>query len=422
MPQPYIDPSAIYLGRQPILDRAQQLIGFEFLFRHGPTAAAIVDNHVTATATVVAHTFSELILAHSLGKLQAFVNVDEDFLLDDAIELLPPEQVVLEILESVIPNPIIIARCARLKAMGFHLALDDVTCNTDVRLCLLEYISIVKIDLVSTPAAHLVALVNQLRSPGLRLLAEKVETAEDIAHCMNLGFELFQGYYFARPSIISGRKMNHSKLALLKLLTLINEDADTRAIEDNFKQAPSLSINLLRLVNSVGSGLSVRISSLRHAITLLGRRQLQRWLQILIYADIDGKNSSANNPLLQLAATRGRFMENLAKSQFNGEESLSDQSFMCGVLSLTPALFGTPINEILLQINLAQHINDALLQRKGKLGRLLQIVEATERDDAALSTEQQDQTFPELGSNTVNKALTEAILWARSITEESTAD
>lgn len=416
----YIDPSAIYLARQPVLDRAQHLVGFEFLFRHGPTAAAVIDSHVTATATVVAHAFSELSLAHALGNLSAFINVDEDLLLDDAIELLPPQQVVLEILESVQPTPEIIERCRQLRALGFRLALDDVACLGDGRTVFCEHVSIAKLDLKATPAEMLPDLVARFRASGSLLLAEKVEDREDFSRCVDLGFDLFQGYYFARPAIISGRRINHAKLALLKLLTLLNEDADTPTIEESFKQAPGLSLNLLRLVNSVGSGLSVRVSSLRHAITILGRRQLQRWLQILLYTDSEG-GGRIDNPLLQLAATRGRVMENLAHSVFPGEPAVADQAFMCGVLSLTPALFGQPMEQILQQILLAQHITDALEKRKGRLGQLLQVVEAMERDEDALDLDTCID-LPMLGSRALNKALAEAMAWANSIGKEVDSD
>lgn len=414
----YIDPSAIYLGRQPILDRAQQLIGFELLFRNGPIGRAIVDDHVTATATVVAHAFSELGLGHSLGKLSAFINVDEAFLLDDAVELLPPQQVVLEVLEGVRPTEQIIARCRSLKALGFQLALDDIGSADDERLVLLKDIGIAKVDLLATPPENLAGLVTHLRQRGVRLLAEKIENGTDIKRCIDLGFDLFQGFYFAHPTLISGRKISHSKLALLKLQELLTDDADTRAVENAFKQAPGLSLNLLRLVNSVGSGLTVRITSLRHAITVLGRRQLQRWLQLLIYTDVEG-HASLDNPLLQLAATRGRVMENLARSVFPGEEAMADQAFMCGVLSLTPALFGVPIEQILQQISLAPHINESLIHRKGKLGQLLQVVEATERDEDAPIDAAISRQLPALGSHAVNKALAEALAWANEIGEEA---
>jgi c-di-GMP-related signal transduction protein len=412
----HFDPAAIYLGRQPILDRAQQLVGFEFLFRNGPAGRAIIDDHVVATATVVAHAFSELGLGHSLGKLHAFINVDEAFLLDDAVELLPPQQVVLEILEGVRPTPAILERCQKLKALGFQLALDDIGSAQDERLSLLPHIGIAKVDLLTTPAAALADVVAHLRRQGLRLLAEKIENGADIKRCIELGFDLFQGFYFAHPALISGRKISHSKLALLKLQELLSEDAETRAIEAAFKQAPGLSLNLLRLVNSVGSGLTIRITSLRHAITVLGRRQLQRWLQLLLYTDGEGQ-TPLDSPLLQLAATRGRVMENLARPVFPGEEAMADQSFMVGVLSLTPALFGIPMDEILQQVNLAPHINDALLSRKGKLGQMLRVVEATERDEDAVGAASEE--LPALGSHAINTAVAEALAWANAIGEEA---
>lgn len=413
----------VYLGRQPILNQQQQLVAYELLFRNSPRNAAGVGDGTLATATVVANAFSELGLGNAMGCLHAFVNVDTALLVDDAIELLPSGQVVLEILEQVPPTAEIVARLEELRLEGFQLALDDFSGASDPRLPLLPLVDIVKIDLVLVDAGALASVVSGLRqrgSPGLRLLAEKIDSPEQLRHCQELGFDLYQGYYFAKPAIITGRRLDNSKLVLLKLMALVLEDADTALLETSFKQAPGLSINLLRLVNSVASGLRVRISSLRHAITILGRRQLQRWLQLLLYTDPSGQ-ATLDNPLLQLAATRGRLMELLAQYVARNDERLAEHGFMAGVMSLTPALFGMPLPQVLAQVNLATPICDALVNHKGRLGQLLAVVEAMEQEDIKALTAPLRE-LPMLHPENLSAALAEAMAWSAAIGREPADD
>ncbi|GAB1412455.1 hypothetical protein MASR1M97_11910 [Candidatus Desulfobacillus denitrificans] len=299
----------IFIGRQPILDREQQLYAYELLFRSGAQNRAQVTDDLAATATVLSHVFSELGLEAALGPYLGFVNLDARMLASDAIELLPREKFVLEVLETVDITPEVVSRCRELKEKGFTLALDDFVAFEERHKPLLELADIVKVDLMGMEAAALHRTVAALRPWKVRLLAEKVDDEAQVKVCRELGFELFQGYYFAKPAIIAGKKLSHSELVLMRLLGLVLDDADTPQIEDVFKQAPGLTLNLMRLTNSAASGLRQKIASLRHAITVLGRRQLQRWLQLLLFTNPSGGGA---NPLLQLAATRGRFLELLA--------------------------------------------------------------------------------------------------------------
>lgn len=414
--------SPIFLGRQPILDRQQTLVAFELLFRNSTRNAAQVVDDTLATATVVANAYTELGLGNALGCLRAFINVDAAFLLDDALELLPPGQVTLEVLEHVVATPEVVARAQALRERGFGIAIDDLATADDPRMPLLTIADVVKIDLMAVPSADLATLAGRLRTnaKAVHLLAEKIDSAEQLARCQQIGFDLYQGYYFAQPAIITGRRLDNAKIVLLKLLAQLQDDADTALLEASFKQAPGLAINLLRLVNSVATGLPVRIASLRHAITVLGRRQLQRWLQLLLYTDPSGK-TDFGDPLLQLAATRGRLMELLAAHQAKGDDRLADQAFMVGVLSLTPALFNLPMATVLGQVALATPISDALLARKGRLGQLLNVVEAMEADDPT-RLEPPLRELPTLRPEVLSAALAVALAWSRQIGEDRPAD
>lgn len=208
----------LFLGRQPILDRNQQLFAYELLFRNGSRNFADVTDSVAATSTVVANAFSELGIVDALGSYRGFINVDLEFLFNDVIELLPPQSVVLEILETVPPTEGVIDRCRLLKQAGFTLALDDVIQIEPQYAELIALVDIVKVDIQPLSRIELMQLVMKLKPIGKQLLAEKVDSREQMEQCLKLGFSLFQGYYFAKPVILTGKKLEHSRLSLIKLL------------------------------------------------------------------------------------------------------------------------------------------------------------------------------------------------------------
>ena len=405
----------LFLGRQPILDREQRLHAYELLFRSGSRNFAEVTDGVQATATVIANAFSELGIEAALGSHRGFINVDEAFLFSDMLELLPRHAVVLEILETVPPTPAVVERCAALKAAGFTLALDDVIQLEPEFADLLALVEIVKVDIQPLSRVQLMQLVMKLKPLGKQLLAEKVDSREQMEQCLKLGFSLFQGYYFAKPTIIAGKKLDHSQLSLMKLMGLLLGDADTSELEAALKPEPGLTINLLRMTNSVGSGCTEKITSLGHAITVLGRRQLQRWLQLLVFAS--GSQGNTDNPLLMMAATRGRLMELLAGEVRPGDSILSDQAFMAGIMSLMPALVGLPIAEVIAPLSLTANVRDALCDGGGPLGALLHIAECSENGDiAALSKALAE--LPALSPKAINRAQTQALQWANDIARE----
>ena len=406
----------IFIGRQPILDRDQQLYAYELLFRRGTQNSADVTDDLAATATVLSHAFSELGLEAALGPYLGFVNLDARMLMSDALELLPKEKFVLEVLETVELTPDVVRRCRALKDIGYTLALDDFVRLEEQHRPLLEMADIVKVELMGMDDAALRQTVAALRPWPVTLLAEKVDSEAQARFCRELGFSLFQGYYFAKPAIIAGKKLSHSELALIRLLGLILDDAETPQLEGIFKQEPGLSLNLMRLTNSAASGLRQKITSLRHAITVLGRRQLQRWLQLLLYTNPAA--GSGTNPLLQLAATRGRFMELLAGDLMGTGRDFEDRAFMTGIMSLMPALLHVPIGEVIASLNVAPDVREALEVRGGTLGKILLLAEKQEDGDMescfALTAE-----LPGLDNERINAILSQALAWANSIGQQA---
>jgi EAL and modified HD-GYP domain-containing signal transduction protein len=404
----------LFLGRQPILDRDQNLTAFELLFRSSHVNGAQIEDDLLASATVINHAFSELGVEHVLGRYVGFINLSAPLILSDVIELLPKDRVVLELLETVEVTATVVARLKELKAMGFRLALDDYLGQEEQYADVLGVVDIVKVDVKDLDPARVQAITARLKRWPVTLLAEKVDTREQADLCHKLGYELFQGYYFARPSIIKGKRLTHAEAAIMRLLGLVMADADTPEIEQVFRHNPDLSLTLLRLVNSVAVGSRTKITSLSQALVLLGRNQLQRWLQLLMYAISSSPDAKFPSPLLVLAATRGRMMEQLAAVWTGAGAEVRERAFLTGILSLVSALLAVPLAEVLKSLPLPDEVRIALLDRSGELGDMLRLVELVEQTDVDGIAGMLDQ-LPFLGAATVNSAYVEAIDWANRI-------
>jgi len=375
-----------FLARQPILNRQQGLVAYELLFRDAERGTAGVKDDLTATASVIAHA-SELGLANVIGSARGFVNIDSTVLMSDFVNFLPPDQVVLEILETVKVTDAVVSRVEDLARRGYVFALDDVIADSPDLRRLMPHVAIIKVDIFGMDERQLRSLSTQLRSGSKKMLAEKVETLEQFKLCLDLGFEYFQGYYFAKPVVMSGKKLSPSQLGILRIMSQLASDADNGVIEQTVKSDAALGLMLLRLVNTPAIGAGRRIETLGQALAILGRRQLERWLQILLYAE-PGKHDRGMSPLLLLATTRGKLLELLVQAIHPGKRALAETAFTVGIMSLMDVLFSSPMEKILEQIAVSDDVRNALLAREGLYGRMLDLVEQLERghdDHAALA-------------------------------------
>lgn len=246
----------IFLGKQPILDRNQNLIAYELFFRsNAKDDTAIFNDDLAATANVIVNAYGHFGIQNVLGEQRGFINVNKELILSDIVDLLPSKHVVLEMKSSEKFDDEFIEQCTELKKAGHQFALDGVVMLNDEIQRILPVINIVKIDVSQLDKTELNGLVNQFKRWPVLLLAEKVETQELAKECMALGFEMFQGYFFAKPENIAGKRADPAKLSLLKLLQLVMSDSDIEEIDKEFKRQPGLSYNLLRMVNSAASGL-----------------------------------------------------------------------------------------------------------------------------------------------------------------------
>lgn len=405
---------SFFLGRQPILDRNNKVYAYEFLFRSSTDNQATFESNEIATSSVIHYAFSELGLEKTLGKSIGFINIEEKMLTDDILKLLPKQQVGIELLGPFLDSEKTLETIKNLKSEGFILSWDDFTTMDEIR-DFLPYLDIIKIDFARFSQTELINILKEIKSTGkIKVAAKKVENRFFANSLHAIGFDLFQGYFFAEPEIIHGRRINPSEHVIMKLMGLFRKDADVKQIEVVFKESPDLSVNLLRLVNSAALRTANPIQSISQAITMLGRKQMQRWLQILLFNSDRSKDPKAN-PLLQLAATRGALMEEMAKFA-GGNDDDQATGFMTGILSLLDALMGMSMNEVVKKFSLDEVVVEALLERKGTLGDFLVLVERMEADlDITDILEVIHEDFPMLNDDILTDMQIKAITWANEI-------
>ncbi len=405
----------VYLGRLPILDSKQNLVAFELLFRSDQKNTVTVTDNSAASANVIIDTYGQLGIENVIGKRRGFIKVDTELLMHDAICMLPKKHVVLEILRSVEINDAIIHRCTFLKQKGYQLALSNVV-QLDKRFDrIMPLINVVKINITALKQNDLISLIRKLKRSPVLFLAEKVENQEIARNCIALNFQMLQGFYFAKPEIISGKRIDPSKLSLLKLLLLVVKDSDVTEIENELKYQPGLSYNLLRMVNSAASGMPSTINSIKRAIMILGRKQLQRWIQILLYA-AKQKDGSASDALMQTATVRGKLLEFIAIADRPHDKNHHDRAFMVGTLSLLDTLLGIEMSELVSSLSIQKDMSDALLNRRGYLGRQLELIEAHEKGEF----EKVSSMLAELGFLSISEFTRmelEAAAWANRISD-----
>lgn len=397
-----------FIGRQPIVDTQQQIIGYELLFRRSAEATdASVSDELLATSKVLANTLSNMGASWLLGDKLAFINAPTSMLMSDFLELLPVERAILEVLETTKPTPELLARCRELRAHGFRLALDDFQLTKE-SAALLEVANFIKLDIQQLKGAQLEAHVRALEKHPAKLIAEKVETQAEHAECKKLGFAYFQGFYFAHPETLAAKVINPAYAVVLDLLNKVRNNAEIKDIEASFKRDVALSFKLLRYINSVGFGLSCEIQSIRHALAILGYKQLYRWLTLLLVTAGEGSTSPA---LMKTAVTRGRLTELLGKDMLEAADR--DNLFIVGVFSLLDAMLEMPMDKVLDNLALPEAISDALLTRQGMYGPFLALTEACEGGDAKIIEKLAFNL--QLEPDNVNQAHLAALAWVETL-------
>ena len=313
--------------------------------------------------------FGEFELNSALANLDAIVCVEEPHLLSgEIVAALPAAKLVLLLPLAYCADPARVELLSQLRQCGFRLMADG-----------LPAAGVTLPPAVTAVTSDGGALAAAAHLPGPHL-AQGVDDASGLERCKNAGYRWFAGDYPLHPQQTKRQQTGSSRTLLLRLLAMVAADADSHEIETLLKQDSSLSYHLLKLVNSVSFALTTTITSFSYAITLLGRRQLQRWLQLLLYAQ--QKHGDDASPLLARAARRAAMMEELCKLAGGGKED-QDHAFMAGMFSLLDALFSMPLEKIVTPLHLSDDIEAGLLSRGGWLGSLLSLVEQSERKPSA---------------------------------------
>jgi EAL and modified HD-GYP domain-containing signal transduction protein len=397
-------PGQRFVARQPILDRSQNVFGYELLFRNG------VEDYFNADPELAARSTLDSSLLYGINMLcdrrRAFVNCTREVLFKDLITLLPPHQTVAEILETVEPEDRVIAACKRLKAAGYLIALDDFAPN-DPRIPLVEFADIIKVDIRATRPEERAGMMRRFGSPACKMLAEKLETPHEYRQARDMGFVYFQGYFFCRPEIVIGREVPASRLHYIRLLEMVSRrEMDMRELEKMLKQEASLCYRLLRYLNSPLFGFPLEIKSIRHAIAVLGEREMRRWIRLVVTV---GAAEQRCSELVLMGLARARFCE-LLSNQLQSNTDL----FLLGLLSIMDAILEVSMEVLLEQLPVERETKAALLGQNSSLRPLYQLMLAQESGEWSQSSALAKQL--KLPDEEVASTWWQALRWAQEAT------
>jgi EAL and modified HD-GYP domain-containing signal transduction protein len=394
-----------FVARQPILTKDEKVFGYELLFRDGvENFFCSSDPEAASRSTLDTSMLMGLDLLCD-GR-RAFINCTREMLLKDYVTLVPSNQTVVEILETVPPDDLVMADCQRLKEAGYMIALDDFAID-DPREPLTEVADIIKVDLKRTTPAECAAMIKRYGPWRCRMLAEKVETREEFVAASKAGFVYFQGYFFRRPEVLATHEVPANRINYVRMLQTVSKpELDPREIEDAIKSEASLCYRLLRYLNSAVFGFANEIHSVRHALAMLGEREVRRWVRLVVtLAAGQGKSSE----LVLSALVRARFCELLSPKIQHGESDL----FLLGLLSMMDAILEIPMPEVLDRVPIDQETKALLLGGTGRLRPLYQLMLARESGDWQNTAELSKSLH--LSDGEVAEAYWSAMQWARQV-------
>lgn len=366
----------IFVARQPIFDVARDVYAYELLFRSGPENFFSHGDYDYASRSVIDNAFHVFGLDTLSGAKKLFLNCTRKILLEDIISLMPVQTAVVEVLETVTPDDETLGALRLCKERGYLVALDDFVFKSGMEP-LVELADIIKVDFLATPEGERAQVVKRFGRPGLKFLAEKVETLSDFDTGKAQGYSYFQGYFFAKPQMMNAKDVPSSKLSRLRLLrTLMAEDINFDELEQTLKSDLSLSVKLLRYLNSAAFGWREHISSLKHALILLGARPFRKWASMMVMTML-GDDKPAE--LILTCLIRARFCEQLGHRI--GMAGQAFELFLTGLLSSLDALLGRPLDELLQMLAVPASVRNALLNDSGELAPILKAVSSYQRGE-----------------------------------------
>ena len=402
---PVPKPNAHFVARQPILTREESVFGYELLFRNG------VDDYFRGTdAEAASRSTLNTSMLMGLDVLcdgrRAFINCTREVLLKDYVTLLPSAQTVVEILETVPADDLVLAACQRLKEAGYLIALDDFV-TSDPRTPLTDFADIIKVDLRRISLDEAAAMVKRHGPWRCRMLAEKVETREEFIAAKRAGFLYFQGYFFRRPETLHTHEIPTNQLHYMRMWEAVAKpELDVREVENVIKSEASLCYRLLRYLNSPVFGFGTEIHSVRHALAILGEREIRRWVRLVATL---GAGQDKSSELVLSALVRARFCELLSSRIPHGQSDL----FLLGLLSLMDAILEIPMARVLECVPVDRETARVLLGGESPLRKFYQLMLAQESGEWQATSDLARQLH--LSESEVAAKYWEAVRWAQQV-------
>jgi EAL and modified HD-GYP domain-containing signal transduction protein len=355
---PYFPSEIVQVGRQPIVDRNLLTYGYELLYRNENLGPQLGFNGDSASARTVLNIFIEFGIQRLVGPHKAFVNLTKSFFTDEPLLPLDKKRIVLEVLEDIELGPEVVSGIKLLHEDGYVVALDDYKFESRWDP-LLPYCSIIKVDTSGLDLELFAQKIHSLKALGLILLAEKVETQKVFTQALQLGFDLFQGYFFAKPQLLSTRKLKSNQALLLKMLARISDpDCQIDELSSLVTQDPKLSFKVLRFINSAALGLPVKVNSIQQSVIYIGLVRLRAWASLFVMADMNQKSPE----IITMGLVRAELCQSLSKELVAGEP---ESNYMVGLLSILDAILDQPMIELVMDMPLNTDMIEALTKHTG---------------------------------------------------------
>jgi len=369
----------IFVARQPIFDARQSVYGYELLYRSGSGNAYTATDGNQASLSVIRNTFLMLGSETFTGRKKAFINFTKELLVSGIGLSLPHDQTVVEILEDVEPDESTLSACKDLKKAGFVIALDDFTMTNVTQDAFVEIADIVKVDFTLTPEADRGRVIERFQDQQKKFLAEKVETKQDFTAAVKKGYSFFQGYFFQKPVIVSGKDIPAIKLNYVQVVKEVNRrELDFYELEKVIKQDTSLCYTLLNYINSAYFGMREHITSIRHALVLLGESEVRKWASLVLFTFIFIGYDKPSE-IIVTSLVRAKLCESLARPA--GLPGCESELFLVGMFSMLDVLIGRPLPEVIETMHLSDDVKAALLGAKGKYRDIFELVASYHNGD-----------------------------------------
>jgi c-di-GMP-related signal transduction protein len=393
----------IFIARQPIFDRKNKIFGYELLFRQTSNNYFIEMDDDAATSELIYNSFTVFGIDDLIDGTKAFINCSKSIIESDFLKLLPKDKIILEILEREKATQATMDACEKFKALGYKLALDDFVPAAD-NLPLLNYADILKIEFTSVSLDTQMSLIKKYKNK-VKFLAEKLETREDYEKAFQLGYDLFQGYYFSKPSMLTSKDIRFINTNILGIIEELNTpEPSYYKITEIIEADLGLSYKLLKLVNSAYIAPRYKVKSIQQALTFLGTYEMYQWISLMMLKDMQ---DTENAELIKQSLIRGKLMSAL------GRESNSSEYFFTGIFSLIDIILNRDINDILAGLPLSEKVKHALLGSKNELRLLLDYIINFEKAEWFKMDSQPE--INSIGPERFMELYVDSVKWAQSV-------